>query len=108
EEIVKVEDEIVWNVAVDRLLMRQLNVEPDGLASGQGRSALSGFHHAARAAGTDDEVMMAGQGFRPFRQPPRELDRVLVITREAHSGLGASLRHLEFCRIRTAPCDLGL
>src|SRR5215472_11794487 len=61
EEIVKIEHEIARNVAVHGLFVRKLDIQTDAPAARKCGPAICRLHHSTRSAGTDDEVVMAGQ-----------------------------------------------
>src|SRR5437773_10904169 len=50
EKIVELEDQLTKDIDVYSLLVRQLNIESDGLAAGERRSAIGRFHHPSRTS----------------------------------------------------------
>src|SRR6185503_4748305 len=115
EEVMKIEDQLARDVLIYFLLERQLNVQPDSLASRHRSSAICGFHHAARAPRAHDEVMMTGQPLGPFGDSARKLHRVVVVAsefdlllsvrelclhlfREFVVGSNSSFHQLQLCR----------
>src|ERR1700689_1190801 len=56
EKIMEIKTELVADVGIRRLLVRQLDAQSDGFASGIGGAAICGFHNSRAAARTDDEA----------------------------------------------------
>ena len=61
EEVVELEAEFAGDVRIGKLLERQTDVQPDGLAAGVRRAAVGRFHDARPAAGADHETVRAAR-----------------------------------------------
>src|ERR1022692_1629235 len=80
EEVMELERELARDVGVWPLLVRQSDVEPDGLAAGLRSATVGGLHDAAAAAGANDvPVSVRRETLRPDRDQARELARRVVV-----------------------------
>src|ERR1700720_3181921 len=69
------------------LLVRQPDVEADGLAAGLGSTAIGGFHDASAAAGAYDVPMSVGREIvRPGGDQPRQFARRVVVVAQRTVG----------------------
>ena len=90
EEVVELEVQRRRDVAVRRLLKRQLNIEADGLSAGLKGAAVGGFHDAGAAAGSDDKTMAARlEAQAPLSEEKGETARVFVVAGHLDGGFGA-------------------
>ena len=87
EEVVELERQLAREVGIRPLLVRQPDVEADGLAAGLGGAAVGGLHDAAAAAGANDvAVRVRRQALRPGGDQARELARRVVVVAERTLG----------------------
>ncbi len=84
KEIMKIKAEFVADIAIGKLLVRQLDAQTNGFAAGFRRAAIGGLHNAGSSARANDETAwMIAKRHRPGSDTARQFARVFVIGRHA-------------------------
>ena len=86
-EVVEVEAEFGRDVGVGELLVRQADVEADGIRAGVERAAIGGLHDAGAAAGHDQRLSVAGSALAAADHPA-EFARHVVVAAVGEDTLG--------------------
>src|ERR1700687_6515694 len=79
-KIMKAETEFRRHVGVRILLVRQADVQSDGLGSDVECPTVGGLHHSRPSAGHDDRIVLASAMIRTAHETPEFASHVVIMT----------------------------